>query len=93
LKSIIKHNNHNIGAEINIDFKFRPDFELFGESHSRIIMTASPENIDEVKSICDKHNFNFEIIGTVGSESLRINDIVNVRIDELRNSWENTIKL
>ena len=88
-----KHNNHNIGAEINIDFKFRPDFELFGESHSRIIMTASPENIDEVKSICDKHNFNFEIIGTVGSESLRINDIVNVRIDELRNSWENTIKL
>ncbi|MBW6515063.1 MAG: phosphoribosylformylglycinamidine synthase subunit PurL [Candidatus Cloacimonetes bacterium] len=82
-----------LGAEIKMNFKFRPDAELFGEEHSRIICSISPVSLDTLKSICEKNGFPYQIIGTVGGGNLVINDLINVEILELKKEWENALCL
>ncbi|MEA1973563.1 MAG: AIR synthase related protein, partial [Candidatus Cloacimonadota bacterium] len=92
-ESCFKQNGKNVGVTINLDYQYRKDFELFGESHSRIIMTAKKENIVEISNICSKNNFNFEIIGEVGGSKIKVNNLINIAVKDLRDIWENTIKL
>jgi len=91
-ESCFKHDNSNLGADISMEFKYRADFELFGEAHSRIVISIDEENFPAVKTLTDKYKLNCESIGKVTVNHLKINNLINVNIENLRNLYENRLK-
>ncbi len=91
-ESCFKQNGENLGAEINLEMKYRPDFELFGESHSRIVVSSNPGNIEKIQEIAEKHNVDFEIIGKVVEKNFRVNDLIDLDVEKLKQNWATGIK-
>ncbi len=83
-------NNKVKGAIIDIDFEHRPDEELFGEAHSRIVISTVAENIPAITDICQ--DFTCSVIGEVAGDRFKINDIIDIPKDQLFSSWYNRIK-
>ncbi len=82
-----------LGARIEMSFCYRPDAELFGEEHSRIICSLKEADLPTLKEICQSNNFPFQVIGKTGGMRLEINDLIDVDIAELKKLWENTLQL
>lgn len=66
----------------------RADSLLFGESQSRIILSAKPENASEILDLAKKHQAPIEQIGVVGGQSLKIAHLINLGIDRIKKLWE-----
>jgi phosphoribosylformylglycinamidine synthase len=92
-ESCFKQNGELIGANFNFDFKNRSDVELFGEAHSRIVMTATKESIEKVSKICKKYNVPCEVIGEVGGENFAINELINVKVKDLKEAWASPLEI
>ncbi len=82
-----------IGAQVDIPFQFRPDAELFGEEHSRIICTVNPADFEVLRKICEQFDHSYKLLGKTGGNSLKINDLIDCEIEELAALWENVLKL
>ncbi|MBT8380335.1 MAG: phosphoribosylformylglycinamidine synthase subunit PurL [Ignavibacteria bacterium] len=80
-----------IGAEINLTIKSRKDFSYFSETQSRVIVTISKENKREFDKFVHSSNQLFFDIGEVRGTSLKINDDINVNLNELYDLYFNTI--
>jgi phosphoribosylformylglycinamidine synthase len=84
------------GLDINIDTKYRPDFELFDEMRSLIVISVSEENLNKLKEIADNIGVGFKVIGKVNNTDklkLKVGDIeVEENIKNLRDLWENRLK-
>jgi len=90
-ESCFKQNRKDLGAEIKFGLKYRPDFELFGEAHSRIVISCNPKNVDMIQSIAKQNGINSEIIGKVIKENFIINELVNIEVEKLKISWSTGI--
>jgi len=64
---------------------------LFSESHARYLVTVTEEAPDNVTSTLKEMNVPFAIIGTVGGDSLQI-DNTNINVDELKNAYQGVIE-
>ena len=90
---------NNLGAKINIDSIYhnckRHDEMLFSESHGRFLLTSSKNNLDRVMKIFNKYSIPCNQIGELDSNEIIINsnkrNILNVRLDEVKDSYENKI--
>ncbi|MEG6617291.1 phosphoribosylformylglycinamidine synthase subunit PurL [Peptococcaceae bacterium 1198_IL3148] len=92
-----------IGAEIFMVEQFRADALLFGETQSRIIITVSEDNVDELLRYLSVIGVPFGRLGTVGGTELKINlikpgcagahpnDIINIPVAELETKWRGSI--
>ena len=66
----------------------RPDFSLFGETQSRLIVSAEPSKVDMVLEAASRHKVPAQVIGTVnGSGDLRIGNQVDVRVSKAEESY------
>ena len=82
-----------IGAAINlVSVKIRKDALLFGESQSRIILSAKEKNVKKILQIAKKNKAPVAIIGVVGGNKLTIGSMVNLSVDELYKTWHNAIE-
>lgn len=87
-----------IGAVIEMNFVHRPDFELFGEAHARIVCSVEPQNIDRLKELSGLHNINCEVIGKTAADRFIIRDktgnpLINLKLKELFRIWDTALKL
>ena len=82
----------NIGATLNIELKGRPDFELFGEDQSRILLSLCEKSLTPLHEICKRNRIPMTVIGRVGGASLIINDLINARISDLEAVYRNSIR-
>ena len=80
-----------IGAEVTIPLKSRKDFSYFSESQSRIIVSISKDKKDEFEKVLQSDKQQFIRLGIVGGSSLKINDDINVSLDEITDLYYNTI--
>jgi len=80
-----------LGAKVNIPAKSRKDFSYFSESQSRIIVSISKDKKDEFEKVLQSANQQFIGLGKVGGSSLKVNDHINVLLDELADLYYNTI--
>jgi phosphoribosylformylglycinamidine synthase len=80
-----------IGADVTIESDIRSDALLFGESQSRVIFTALPENKEKIWEIYGRFGVPVRMIGTTGGKLLKINDLINAEVKELRDIYENAI--
>ncbi len=80
------------GAEIRLkETALRSDALLFGESQSRIVISAAQEHADSIEKASKKHKVSFTKIGVVKSDRLVIGSDISLSLDELKESWRNAI--
>ncbi len=78
------------GAEIEIEDKIRNDALLFGESQSRIILSLDPKNLLLLQEIADKFQVPLLSLGSIKGEKLKINRLINLKIEQLEKTWRGT---
>jgi phosphoribosylformylglycinamidine synthase len=85
-----------LGAEISLKTSLRKDALLFGESQSRIVLSANQKHIEKIIALAEKKGVPVKVIGKVIKQGLKINinskSVIEVSCDKIKKSWENTIK-
>lgn len=82
-----------LGASISVDFgNIRPDFYLFGEDQSRIIISANSEEVGRIEEIAGSCGISATRIGTVEkAPELQINDHVKLDLRVALSFYERAI--
>ncbi|MEX1275194.1 MAG: phosphoribosylformylglycinamidine synthase subunit PurL [Bacteroidota bacterium] len=82
-----------VGAQISLETgSLRPDFLLFGEDQSRIIISAKPGRLVEVNKIAKKRRVSVTSIGKVQEKpELEIKGYINVGIELAEKVYEDAI--
>ncbi len=81
-----------LGAHIEMEFTCRPDIELFGEAHSRIVVSLEEKDIPSLIKIIKKYNCPYQILGKVADQKFQINELISCDINNLYNFWYNAIQ-
>jgi phosphoribosylformylglycinamidine synthase len=85
----------SFGAEISLDSSIRKDALLFGESQSRIILSANKMDVNKVMALAGKRNVSANIIGKVTKNNFKINinsrPVINLGCNEIREVWKNSL--
>ena len=77
------------GALIELPFNC-DHYSLFGESQSRVVISARSSSVDELTSLFTKHGVPCAVIGAVYGDTLHIHD-VHVPVAELRSAHESAL--
>ena len=65
---------------------------MFGESQSRIIISADKEYEEEILNICKLNNVVVDKIGVTGGDKLKVNSEIDLNLEELNDLYFNSIK-
>jgi phosphoribosylformylglycinamidine synthase subunit PurL len=87
----------NKGAEMDLQIDLRPDFALFGESQSRILLSISPDNLAQFSQLAAQQGVLVTTLGKVTSEEqLRISvngyHIIDQPLATLKAAWKGAIQ-
>ncbi len=82
---------NELGFDIETDSNFRKDAYLFGESQSRIIVTVSIANEDELVNYLNAHNVSFSKLGEVTGKRILIDNQDFGLVREWKEIYENTL--
>ncbi len=84
-----------LGVDVNIKLSGkRSDVILFNESHSRVLVSCSPDRLEQVKSLAAQYGMPVYSLGTVGGDrfSLAVNDTtIEVPLVDLSRYWKEAI--
>jgi len=81
-----------IGANVKISFNgVRPDFILFGEDQSRVIVSVNKENQAKFEKMANEEDIPISLLGKTGGEKLVINDLISESVEKLSEIYENVI--
>jgi phosphoribosylformylglycinamidine synthase len=83
----IMDRNQNIVCDINYDYGFRKDFDLFSESQSRIIVSASSKNEKKILETGKKYNTQVLKIGITRGKDLTINNDIKLDVEKLSDAY------
>ena len=87
----IINDENTIGAEVNIPVISREDFTLFSESQSRVIVSVKPEMQNEFEDYFNEHKQVYKYLGKTGGKNLKVNEVINISLEELIKLYYNTI--
>ncbi|MBA7581885.1 Phosphoribosylformylglycinamidine synthase subunit PurL [subsurface metagenome] len=76
------------GAKVTLKEKIRSDALLFGETQSRIIVSIPLENISHLQKVVNKYKIPFKVLGKVEGDRLRIEDLIDLKVEELESAWK-----
>ena len=65
----------------------RADALLFGEEGARAVVSFDPVDSEELAALAAEHGVPFAVLGTVVPGALKVLDLVDLRVDEMRRSW------
>ncbi|MCS6859491.1 MAG: phosphoribosylformylglycinamidine synthase subunit PurL [Abditibacteriales bacterium] len=69
----------------------RNDALLFGESQSRIIVSLPEQRVNDLLNIAQQHGAPVTMLGKVGGQRLRVNDLIDVDVSALDRAWRGAI--
>lgn len=81
-----------IGAMVELPEDHRPDFLLFGEDQSRIVVSVDLRFQKRVLEAAFQHRIHARIIGRVGGTDLRINHAVNLSVAEMETVYNGALE-
>jgi phosphoribosylformylglycinamidine synthase subunit PurL len=76
-----------VGADVDLDLGERPDWALFGEGPGVAWVTVAPGDVEAVVRDADAAGVTCRAVGTVGGDRLRVADVVDVTLDDLRTAY------
>lgn len=84
-----------LGANVDLTTELRPDYALFSESQSRILLSAAPEKAEELAEFIVSHGVPVHQIGWVGGQELSVSvngtPAVKKPVEQLKRVWEDVI--
>lgn len=80
-----------IGFRIDTDEEFRRDAYLFGEAQSRIVVTVSPEKLDEFVEMVSASEVDFTNLGETGGNTVMIDEEDYGQIADYKALYDNAI--
>ena len=80
-----------VGARVSIEADVRTDALLFGESQSRVIVSCSKEDAGKIMRLCEDEGVTVAEIGEVGGYSLLVNNLIDVKADQISDVWKHSI--
>ncbi|EGD51505.1 phosphoribosylformylglycinamidine synthase II [Thermoanaerobacter ethanolicus JW 200] len=84
------------GAKISLQTSLREDIELFSESQPRVLITVSPEKVEEVLKIAYEYQVPAQKVGVVEGKKIAIEvngkKIIDLPLEVLEESWRGRIK-
>ncbi len=86
-----------IGARVELSSNgLVPEFVLFGEDASRVLISCDGQNVGRIKQVADKFGLSLEQIGDTILEKLeiRVDGVRAVResVSELQDAWANALE-
>ena len=81
----------NLGLTIDTNPEFPHGF-YFGEDQSRYLIEIKAENFDQLKQIAKSKNVDFEKIGVINREIIRIYNSNEIKISELKKNFEQGVE-
>jgi len=92
-ESCISNPAKKLGAVVKLVAQpIRKDALLFGESQSRIVISAKPKDIKKILQIAKKNKTPVSIIGEVKGTKLVINRFINTPVNDLYKAWSTAIE-
>ncbi len=88
---------HGIGADVDLSSSgLVPEFVLFGEDASRILISCDPENLERIQQIAVQYALSAEHIGNTAAEKLEIRvdgqTAATASVSELREAWDSALE-
>jgi phosphoribosylformylglycinamidine synthase len=88
---------HDIGAEVNLSSDgLVPEYVLFGEDASRVLISCDPQNLERIKQIAVQCGLSVEPIGNTGPDQLEIQvdgkAAVKASVSELKDAWAGALE-
>ena len=88
---------HGIGAEVNLSSDgLVPEYVLFGEDASRVLISCDPQNLEGIKQIAVQCGLSVEPIGNTGPDQLEIQvegkAAVKASVSELKDAWAGALE-
>ena len=83
--------NGKKGAKLEINTRIRNDALLFGETQSRIVVSLPVKDLDSLKEIANKYEAPIQILGKVEGNSLKIGNLIDIEVKQLKKAWERDI--
>jgi phosphoribosylformylglycinamidine synthase subunit PurL len=88
---------HGIGAEVNLSSDgLVPEYVLFGEDASRVLISCDPQNLERIKQIAVQCGLSVEPIGNTGPDQLEIQvdgkAAVKASVSELKAAWAGALE-
>ncbi|MGH7803693.1 MAG: phosphoribosylformylglycinamidine synthase subunit PurL, partial [Candidatus Binatia bacterium] len=83
---------NGLGARVEVDGSMRPDFFLFGESQSRILLSADRGDLARLRAHARRHDMALTQIGEVRGGRLEIGDLVDVAVERMREVWQGALE-
>ncbi|MCH1642639.1 phosphoribosylformylglycinamidine synthase subunit PurL [Paenibacillus timonensis] len=84
-----------IGAKVDVASGLRPDFALFSESQSRILLSASPEKAEALEKRLAERGVPCARIGVVEGSELNVavngTEVLSKPVEQLTRAWEDVI--
>ena len=80
-----------IGIRGKWEFQGKTDSELFGEQQSRIVVSAEPARVGELRNLATRHQVPLKELGTVGGNRFFIENAIDVPLDEVVSAWKNSL--
>ncbi len=90
-ESAISNRENMIGTKIKLTDNLRSDALLFGESQSRVILSCESEATADLINHFKKLNVPVAEIGITGGNRLVINDLINIELEKLAESYYNAL--
>jgi len=88
-----------IGADVSLpasESALRLDARLFGESPSRIVLSAAPGNVERIREIASTQGAPVQVLGTVGGDRLSLSaegkSVAALGVAEMERIWRSAIK-
>jgi phosphoribosylformylglycinamidine synthase len=91
-ESCVMNREKQLGCEISINITSRKDLTMFSESQSRIIITCNKDSVKNVIKETEKAKVQYETAGEVKGNKLTVNDIIDIGIKTINESYFNTIQ-
>ena len=85
----------DLGCKIDSDRlpKLRPDFLLFGESQSRVIISCKPDKLSQILAVAKQYGVDASQIGIVTDNKIfEVGQIININLDEALKAYNTFIE-
>jgi len=84
------------GAQVELVSEIRPDFLLFGEDQSRVVVSVRPENLEKVQALVQSYGIPWARIGQVARDRFTIlvnhQTVIDADIQKLANAYRTCIE-
>jgi phosphoribosylformylglycinamidine synthase len=87
------------GMGLNVDLAEQglpPEFLLFGEDASRVVVSCDPANVARVREMAAEYEIHADVLGETGSERVEITmdgqSLISASIEELREAYEGSLE-